>query len=99
MTPAEFLARSPADAVWVHGSLPPVESVPHDHLVVLWSPSYVGFVFPHGDSMNPLRWCDDTSFPQWGITPPGGWWTVVRQGSQPRPPQIRTWVETHGEGP
>lgn len=93
MTPAEILALGPLGVQWNHGALPPEETVPYDHLVILWASDYVGFARPWGDNMNPLRWVDGTMFPRWGTEPPSGWWTVLRQGSEPRPPDVETWSE------
>lgn len=89
----EVMRGGPSTVEWHHGPLPPVESVPYDHLVVLWSPDYIGFVRPWGNNMNPLRWCDNGQFPRWGIDPPSGHWAVLSQGSEVRPPEIQTAAE------
>jgi hypothetical protein len=92
------MIKSPTEYDWQHGSLPKVETVPYDCLIILWAKDYIGMVMPNGDSLNPLRWCDDSYFPRWGTTPPKGWWTWYSKGEKERPPEIKTWAEIYGDG-
>src|ERR1019366_7725516 len=87
--------KAPKDYDWQHGKLPKVEDVPYDCLIILWSNDYIGMVIPHGDSLNPLRWCDDSYHPRWGIKSPEGWWTCYRKGEKERPPEVKTWAEKY----
>lgn len=91
MSWAEFMGKSPAEVTWQHGPLPPVETVPHDCVLVLWAPHYVGLVIPWGNDLNWLRWCDHSLFPL--REPHVGWWTVARAGSEPRPANVQTEAE------
>ena len=87
--------KSPKEYDWQYGTLPEVETVPYDCRIILWSEDYIGLVTPHGDKLNPLRWCDSSYFPRWGIVPPMGWWTWYKKGSQERPKEIKTWEEMY----
>lgn len=93
----EFLRRGPADQDWKYGSVPAVESVMFDCTLILWNTEYIGIIVPSGDNLNYLRWADQTYFPTWGNTPPVGWWTVLRQGSVERPPEVLTFAEYTAE--
>lgn len=99
MTPIEILALGPLKADWNEGPLPPVETVPYDQLVLVWTTDYVGFAQPDGDTLNPLKWVDQSRFPRWGRESPSGWWVVLRPGSMPRPPKVQTWDEMFGGAP
>jgi hypothetical protein len=89
------MEMSPLEFDWQYGPLPKVETVPYDCLIILWSKDYIGTVTPHGDSLNPLRWCDSGGLPHWGITSPEGWWTWYRKGEKERPPEVQTWAEKY----
>lgn len=57
----------PQTLVWTDGPLPPVDAVPKDHLIIVWCDYYVGLAGPHGDNLNPVRWCDRSGFPLAGL--------------------------------
>src|SRR5579863_10394796 len=92
-----FREVGPTDVEWNKGPLPPVESVPFDCVLVVWLHDYIGLMIPWGDNMNPLRWCDSSYFPRWGITMPEGWWAWVKKGSKPRPEYVKTWAESFSD--
>lgn len=91
----KLAVKSPTEYEWQYGPLPKVEDVPYDCLIILWGEDYIGMVIPHGDSLNPLRWCDDSYHPRWGITPPEGWWTWFKKGEKERPTEVKTWAEKY----
>lgn len=94
---AEWLDRNlgPLAAEWHQGEVPAVEDVPWDCVLVLWSPGYIGLVFPWGDALNPLRWVNDGYHPQWGTDRPKGWWAYLcKGGAKERPPECKTWTES-----
>lgn len=89
--------KSPLDYEWQYGPIPKVEDVPYDCIIILWSDKgYIGYVFPHGDALNPLRWADHSYHPSWGTGQPEGWWTWYdRGGKKERPPEVKTWAEKY----
>ena len=91
MLPFLDMKANPANVSWRSDPIPPVETVPYDRALIVWSPEYLGYVMPWGNEMNPLRWCDHSRMPSWGDKSPSGWWTIARPGSLPRPPRIQTW--------
>lgn len=89
----ELRTLSPKEYDWQYGTLPRVEDVPYDCRIILWSESYIGLVLPHGNKLNPLRWCNDSYHPSWGKESPQGWWTWLYKGKEQRPPEVKTWAE------
>ncbi len=91
------LSLGPLAVKWNQGTLPNVEGVPFDCVIVLWSKDYVGMITPWGNEINPVRWADNTYTPRWGNKSPEGWWTWVYKGNKPRPVHVKTWDETYPE--
>ena len=97
MSLEQLIEAGPHNLDWKFGALPPVETVPWDQLIVLWTYDYIGFVTPGGDEQNYLRWHDHGNFPAWGVANPSGWWTILHQGSLPRPEKVKTFFEMYPE--
>jgi hypothetical protein len=88
---SEDLIDDPTKLIWHYGEVPKVKDVFYDCLIFFWGPVqddfHIGLIRPHGDWLNPLRWCDG-SMPCWGFDQPKGWWAWVKTGSKPIPEEI-----------
>lgn len=91
--PVPWLENGPAGMKWEYGELPPVEDVPWGSFVILFGDDgQVGLACPHGNNMNPLKWCDGSGFPL-GIRK--GWWCWYKKGTEQRPEGVKTVAESH----
>ncbi len=88
---------APNEVAWNFGVLPAVEDVGYDSTIILWNDDYIGAISPQGDALNPLRWCDSSGYPQWGATPPTGYWCWLVKGVASRPALVKTWAEFANE--
>lgn len=58
-----MILPDPRSLVWTDDPLPALTTIPRDYMVMIWSDGYVGLAAPHGDDLNPVRWCDRSGFP------------------------------------
>ena len=80
----------PLDYDWMYGTIPKVENVPYDCMYFVWSDTYKGYVFPHGDNLNPVRWCSDSYYPI--DCSPECWYIILKEGVMTElPPDLYYW--------